>query len=162
MLSKCPECQKEVSSEAEKCIHCGFPIKKSPPKETVVVAVSQNTSSKRGPGGFFIFLGIVGIIGGIIAFKPSGIEALKKRLTELTQEDYQNRKAFEGAGLGNYNSGSKAYDYQMANSDYSSAQSKRHIKAACWFVPGGILFITGLIMRAGSPKSQEQEMTKTT
>ena len=27
-LIKCPECGKEISSEADACIHCGFPIKK--------------------------------------------------------------------------------------------------------------------------------------
>ena len=28
MLIKCPECGKEVSSEAKTCIHCGYPIAK--------------------------------------------------------------------------------------------------------------------------------------
>lgn len=28
MLINCPECNKEVSSEADKCIHCGYPIAK--------------------------------------------------------------------------------------------------------------------------------------
>lgn len=33
MLIKCPECQKEVSDQAEVCIHCGFPLKKVPQNE---------------------------------------------------------------------------------------------------------------------------------
>lgn len=28
MLIKCPECGKEVSDKSEKCIHCGYPLKK--------------------------------------------------------------------------------------------------------------------------------------
>ena len=28
-LIKCPECGKDVSDRAEKCIHCGFPLDKS-------------------------------------------------------------------------------------------------------------------------------------
>ena len=27
-LIKCPECGKEISDSIEKCIHCGFPLKK--------------------------------------------------------------------------------------------------------------------------------------
>lgn len=27
-LIKCPECCKDVSSESDKCIHCGYPLKK--------------------------------------------------------------------------------------------------------------------------------------
>lgn len=28
MLIKCPECGKEISDHSEKCIHCGYPLKK--------------------------------------------------------------------------------------------------------------------------------------
>lgn len=28
MLIKCPECNKDISSEAEKCIYCGYPLNK--------------------------------------------------------------------------------------------------------------------------------------
>lgn len=36
MLIKCPECQKEVSDQAEICIHCGFPLKKSAQPQNVI------------------------------------------------------------------------------------------------------------------------------
>lgn len=29
-LIKCPECNKEVSDKAEKCIHCGYPLRSTP------------------------------------------------------------------------------------------------------------------------------------
>lgn len=30
MLIKCPECNKEISDKADKCIHCGYPIRNMP------------------------------------------------------------------------------------------------------------------------------------
>ena len=37
MLIKCPECNKEVSEQANICIHCGFPLKdKSISKECII------------------------------------------------------------------------------------------------------------------------------
>ena len=35
-LIKCPECGKEVSDKAPACIHCGFPLEKSPQKVDVL------------------------------------------------------------------------------------------------------------------------------
>ncbi len=32
-LMKCPECGKEVSTSAEVCPHCGYPLKKSQPSQ---------------------------------------------------------------------------------------------------------------------------------
>ena len=29
-LIKCPECNKEISDKAEKCIHCGYPLRTQP------------------------------------------------------------------------------------------------------------------------------------
>jgi hypothetical protein len=161
MLTKCPECQKEVSSEADKCIHCGYPINKPQTDEAIVAVVTQDNSSKRGMGAFFIILGIIGLIGGIIAVNPSELERLTGRLADLTDEGARSSRAFENAGFGNYNSDSKRYDSQIARDDYSQIQSKRYITAACWFVPGGILLITGLAMRAGS-STQQPQPTKTT
>ena len=34
-LIKCPECGKEISDSADKCIHCGYPIKKAIAKHHV-------------------------------------------------------------------------------------------------------------------------------
>lgn len=41
MLIKCPECQKEVSDQAEVCIHCGFLLKK------LSHSASQNFATER-------------------------------------------------------------------------------------------------------------------
>ena len=34
-LIKCPECGKEISDKSIACIHCGFPLEVTEPKETV-------------------------------------------------------------------------------------------------------------------------------
>lgn len=38
----CPECKKEVSDQAEVCIHCGYPLKKEEEKFTKRYAVIMN------------------------------------------------------------------------------------------------------------------------
>ena len=45
-LIRCPECNKDVSSYAESCPHCGYPIRKPPfPKPSV--SVNKAKKSKR-------------------------------------------------------------------------------------------------------------------
>jgi len=34
MLIKCPECKKDMSDKAEKCPHCGYPLKKKDKNES--------------------------------------------------------------------------------------------------------------------------------
>lgn len=41
-LIKCPDCGKEVSSQAVACPVCGFPIAKANPKGTVAIKVDVN------------------------------------------------------------------------------------------------------------------------
>ncbi len=42
-LIKCPECGKEISDKAPKCIHCGYPLKKEPKKEEKVEPKPKQT-----------------------------------------------------------------------------------------------------------------------
>ena len=41
MLVKCPECQKEVSSEASSCPHCGYPLKEEKKDELKAIDFSN-------------------------------------------------------------------------------------------------------------------------
>lgn len=70
-LIKCPECGKEVSSEANACIHCGFPLKKEN-KENNEINGQYVIGYRGGPGGLlalyivsFVF-GLLLIIGAIV------------------------------------------------------------------------------------------------
>ena len=69
-LIKCPECGKEISDEAEVCIHCGYPL-----KNKQVVESDQNNKKQPeshviayrcGPGGTVISLTVIGIIFGLL------------------------------------------------------------------------------------------------
>lgn len=40
-LIKCPECENEVSDKAEKCIHCGYPIKNELKEEFIKMYVND-------------------------------------------------------------------------------------------------------------------------
>jgi hypothetical protein len=155
MLTKCPECHKDVSSEADKCIHCGFPLKNLQPRETTTGVVQADNSSKRGLGIFFIFLGIIGVIGGFVAIQPSNLERLQGEVVGASERVERTSRAFEEAGFGNFNSAAKRNDTQDARAQFSSIQSKRYVSAACWFVPGGVLFVLGLVMRAGKATTNE-------
>lgn len=52
MIIKCPECGKEVSDKADKCIHCGYPFK----TETAV------KEEKAQLVGLRVFLGIITLL----------------------------------------------------------------------------------------------------
>ena len=41
-LIQCPECGKDVSSEAENCIHCGYPLK----QETIINGIAYDLSNE--------------------------------------------------------------------------------------------------------------------
>ena len=69
-LIKCPECGKEISDEAEVCIHCGYPL-----KNKQVVESDQNNKKQPesyviayrcGPGGTVISLTVIGLIFGLL------------------------------------------------------------------------------------------------
>lgn len=45
-LIKCPECGKEVSSQAVACPVCGFPIAKANPKGTVAIRITEQLAVK--------------------------------------------------------------------------------------------------------------------
>ena len=53
MIIKCPECGKDVSNKADKCIHCGYPFK----AETVVTK-----EEKAQMVGLRVFLGIITLL----------------------------------------------------------------------------------------------------
>lgn len=53
-LIKCPDCSKDVSSEAEKCPHCGRSIKKNQSATGVLAAI------------------IIGLILGVLLLKSCG------------------------------------------------------------------------------------------
>ena len=64
-LVKCPECGKEVSSEAPTCPHCGRPIASTTNK---VVSVKRK-------GGKYELIGFLLIVGGIFSFLISPLWA---------------------------------------------------------------------------------------
>ena len=71
-LVKCPECGKEISSEADVCIHCGFPIKKKQKREDQ--KVESGVIAYRGRAAYLplyiisVTLSSIGLICAIILF----------------------------------------------------------------------------------------------
>ena len=66
-LIKCPDCGKEISSHAETCPHCGYPLKKKDP----VNPIYEEEFESRTRGCFIgsaiaAILGVLYIIGGFI------------------------------------------------------------------------------------------------
>lgn len=41
-IIKCPECNKEVSDQAEACIHCGYPLKKKEEQKPQIQYIYRN------------------------------------------------------------------------------------------------------------------------
>ena len=68
-LIKCPECGKEISSEAISCPHCGFPIKKKPLEDPIprIIAIRGEPGSVKGVIIFDFIAGVLFIIGAILA-----------------------------------------------------------------------------------------------
>lgn len=66
-LIKCPECGQDVSSEANTCIHCGYPLKKNinQPEEQPKPTGTQIIGYRGGPGGV-LTLYIIGFIIGLL------------------------------------------------------------------------------------------------
>jgi DNA-directed RNA polymerase subunit RPC12/RpoP len=131
MLIKCKECQKDVSSEAANCPHCGFPIKPQPKAEDIPI-VREANSSKSGLGTFFILLGIVGIVIGFVVIQPTEVEGLQGQVVSV------------GHQYGLADNGNEGMLGGMI--------SDRRMKAACFFIPAGILFVLGLVLKSsGKP-----------
>jgi hypothetical protein len=150
MLIKCSECKKDVSSEASNCPHCGFPIK-SPPKDEGVPIVREANSSKSGLGTFFIVLGIISIIIGFIANQPSDLEGLQQNLVKTTQEGLRTQQSLSGAmGVSSPYTDQDRQEVKDAQASLDTMVSQRHMKAACFFISGGVLFILGLVLRASA------------
>jgi len=149
---QCPECHKDVSSKASNCIHCGFPLK-SVPKDEDVPTVREANYSKFGLGIFFMVIAIIAIVRGFIVVQPSDVEKMQQDLVDMAQDAERTQEAL-GRLAGN---SSYAREAHQSSLEYQSKLDKmisdRHIKAACWFAPGGLLLVTGLIMCAYS-KSQ--------
>ena len=81
-LIKCPECNREISDQANSCPYCGFPISKNLNKEREKEAKKSFTVAYRsGPGGIVgtaiavFVLAIGAIIGSIVCFVYSGSES---------------------------------------------------------------------------------------
>jgi DNA-directed RNA polymerase subunit RPC12/RpoP len=158
MLTKCAECQKDVSSEASSCPHCGFPLK-SQPKDKDVPLVRESNSSKAGLGTFFIVLGIIGIVIGFVAIQPSDIEKLDEQGLQMAQQSAKDSQAMNNyivaSGGADHSSGAQEFrqDADNWNTKLQDSQSSRHIKAACFFIPAGILFVLGLVLRSSAKPS---------
>ena len=61
-LIKCPECGKDVSSEAESCPYCGYPIKTAVLKETTTKSASdseRNEKEGKGSGCLGTFIAVL-------------------------------------------------------------------------------------------------------
>ena len=73
-LLKCPECGRDVSSEADVCIHCGYPLKKNRTKENQISKEVINgeyvVGYRGGPGGVLAIY-IVGFVLGLAFVIPS-------------------------------------------------------------------------------------------
>lgn len=77
-LIKCPECGKEISSEANACLNCGFPIKKEneiQPKEEL--AKTDETQIVQPEfGNLRLIIGILSCVSCLIVFMYSLVPAV--------------------------------------------------------------------------------------
>lgn len=69
---KCPECDKEVSSTAQKCINCGFILNK--PKRSITGKIFKG-----------LFVGFNGIMGLIIIFTILGLSGAPESATATSK-----------------------------------------------------------------------------
>ena len=108
MLIQCPECGRQISSQAAACPHCGCPVRKptegTPPRGNTQRQATQ-AAYKKGPSAFLIFLLIMGVILVPYWLFHGGTGAATGQKT-YTEDDY------------------KAAAYTMAEE-----QVKKHLKA---------------------------------
>lgn len=80
-LTKCPECNKEVSDTAETCPHCGYRLKRTTPRPTTTYYnnrasnIVERDHNMKHVGG--IIGGIIGIIAAIVFFACCGLPEAK-------------------------------------------------------------------------------------
>ena len=60
-LIACPDCGKDISSNAQSCIHCGAPINAQPPQNPQVtkVTATRSAGSYEAVGTVLILIGMV-------------------------------------------------------------------------------------------------------
>jgi len=93
--------------------------------------VREANPAKSGLGTFFIVLAILGVIIGFIVVQPSDIERSQQRIVDTQNEvDYPDQGA--------------------AQEQLDKMQSDRHFEASCFFVPSGILFVLGLVLKSSA------------
>lgn len=73
-LIKCPECGKEISDSAKKCIHCG--------------KVIHPGSTGKKVGKIFLIIGIVSTLGSLIYTMATADERLRLNAYALTHNNY--------------------------------------------------------------------------
>ena len=157
-LINCVECKKEISSEAAACPHCGFPLKPDSKKQ-ILADAREAKSSKTGLGTLFLVLGIIGIVIGFVVNQPSSTENLEKSLVDLSRKNERDTRAFSGI-TGDYSRNEQArQDVRDAESDLSSAISGRQIKAACFFIPSGMLIFSSLILLTSGKRAIRKTRT---
>ena len=158
-LIKCLECQKEVSSEAQNCPHCGFPIK-SPPKDADIPIVREANPAKSRLGIFFIVLGIIGVIIGFIVIQPSEVEKIQEGLVKSARNNLSETIILVnkiGDSLQTEQAMAQANQWvRNAESDLDKTVSERYTGAACFFIPAGILFVLGLVLRASAKPNKSK------
>lgn len=75
-LTRCPECEREISDQAAACPHCGHPLQQAPLPEAqqTVIQQPQGSSLAKGVGsgfggclGILLFLLVLMVIGGVIS-----------------------------------------------------------------------------------------------
>lgn len=81
-IIKCQDCGKEISSSAEKCIHCGCPIVKVDMKDV-------NTTKKRSPLVKILIIGLVALVA-ILGFKAIQSIMYQQNLNTICYEIIQS------------------------------------------------------------------------
>ncbi len=59
-LIKCPECGKEVSDQAQQCIHCGYPLNPPTPDNQVKCPKCGSTTVSTNLRGWTVKSGLLG------------------------------------------------------------------------------------------------------
>lgn len=121
-LITCPECQKEISSLAPACPHCGFPLSQlegvGPDSKVDTQEVSSSTSNRETlPRAVFVVIGAVAII--IIATLIYGISVSTVTASNVDTDSFYHSALGVGVRLGQSKSTvddllgypSEGYDY---------------------------------------------------
>lgn len=159
MLTKCPDCQREISSEAASCPNCGRPIKIQSTDDKIPV-VRESNPSKAKLGTFFIILGIIGIIIGFVVNQSSEQEKLQEQALKMAQQSEKTSQAMNNyiVASGGADHSSAAQEFQQDadnwNKQLQDLQSNRHFKAACFFITSGVLFVLGLVLMPPAKPNQ--------